>query len=46
MGAHLIMGSGHMIAQMKFRQRDDRLVENFIQTLIGRSLFYGTDTAS
>jgi TetR/AcrR family transcriptional regulator, hemagglutinin/protease regulatory protein len=33
MGAHLIMGSGHMIAQMKFCHRDDAMVENFIQTL-------------
>lgn len=39
MGAHLIMGSGHMIAQMKFRHRDDAMVEGFIQTLIERALF-------
>ncbi len=39
MGAHLIMGSGHMIAQMKFRHRDDAMVETFIQTLIERALF-------
>ena len=39
MGAHLIMGSGHMIAQMKFRHRDDGMVEHFIDTVIGRALF-------
>ena len=39
MGAHLIMGSGHMIAQMKFRHRDDAMVEHFIQSLIERALF-------
>ncbi len=41
MGAHLIMGSGHMIAQMKFRHRDDAMVERFIQSLIERALFTG-----
>ena len=39
MGAHLIMGSGHMIAQMKFRHRDDTMVDRFIQSLIERALF-------
>ncbi len=39
MGAHLIMGSGHMIAQMKFRHRDDAMVEHFIQSLIELGLF-------
>ena len=39
MGAHLIMGSGHMIAQMKFRHRNDEMVERFIQSLIERALF-------
>ncbi len=39
MGAHLIMGSGHMIAQMKFRHRDDGMIEHFIDTVIGRALF-------
>ena len=39
MGAHLIMGSGHMIAQMKFRHRDDAMVDRFIQSLIERALF-------
>lgn len=38
-GAHLIMGSGHMIAQMKFRHRDDAIVEELIDTLIQRALF-------
>jgi TetR/AcrR family transcriptional regulator, hemagglutinin/protease regulatory protein len=35
-GAHLIMGSGHMIAQMKFRDRDDAMVETFVRSLIER----------
>lgn len=35
--AHLIMGSGHMIAQMKFRHRDDAMVESFIESLIERA---------
>ena len=39
MGAHLIMGSGHMIAQMKFRHRDDEMVDTFIRSLISRALF-------
>ena len=42
MGAHLIMGSGHMIAQMKFRHRDDGMIEHFIETLIERALFDST----
>ena len=39
MGAHLLMGSGHMIAQMKFRHRDNEMIENFIQSLTERALF-------
>ncbi len=38
-GAYLIMGSGHMIAQMKFRHTDGVIVDTFIDTLIHRSLF-------
>jgi len=37
MGAHLIIGSGSMIAQMKFRHRDDAVVDNFIRSLIERA---------
>lgn len=43
MGAHLIMGSGHMIAQMKFRHRDDDMVEHFIETVVERALFEASD---
>jgi TetR/AcrR family transcriptional regulator, hemagglutinin/protease regulatory protein len=37
-GAHIIMGSGHMIAQMKFRNCDEALVDEFIDTIVHRTL--------
>lgn len=41
-GAHMIMGAGHMIAQMKFRHRDDQLIDEFIDNIVHKALF--TDT--
>ena len=43
MSAHLTMGSGQVIAQMKFRHRDDGWVENSIASLIERALFDSSD---
>lgn len=34
LGAHLVMSAGHMIAQMKFRGRDQRQVDEFLLVLI------------
>ncbi len=34
LGAHLVMGAGHMIAQMKFRGRNQREVDEFLLVLI------------
>lgn len=34
LGAHLVMSAGHMIAQMKFRGRDQREVDEFLRELI------------
>lgn len=38
-GAHLIMGAGHMIAQMIFRHRDQHLVDEFIENVVHNALF-------
>ena len=38
MAAHAVMGSGQMIAQMKFRSRDDSMVSDFIRTVIDKTL--------
>lgn len=38
-GAHTVMGAGHMIAQMKFRHRDDRLIDEFIENIVHNALF-------
>ena len=38
-GAHTVMGAGHMIAQMKFRHREDRLIEEFIENIVHNALF-------
>lgn len=38
-GAHMIMGSGHMIAQMKFRHRDNQLIDEFIENIVHNALF-------
>ena len=37
-GAHTVMGAGHMIAQMKFRHRDDKLVDEFIDNIVHNAL--------
>jgi len=37
-GAHLVMGSAHMIAQMKFRGRDQRDINDFLEALIHGAL--------
>ena len=34
LGAHLVMSAGHMIAQLKFRGRDQREVDDFVRELI------------
>lgn len=38
-GAHLVMGAGHMIAQMIFRHRDAKLVDEFIDNVVHNALF-------
>ncbi len=38
-GAHLIMGAGHMIAQMIFRHRDAQLIDEFINNVVHNALF-------
>ena len=38
-GAHVVMGSGHMIAQMKFRRRDDSLIRKFVENIVYHALF-------
>ena len=38
-GAHTVMGAGHMIAQMKFRHRDDQLIDEFIENIVHNALF-------
>ncbi|HJP35362.1 MAG TPA: TetR/AcrR family transcriptional regulator [Gammaproteobacteria bacterium] len=37
-GAHVVMGSAHMIAQMKFRNRDQREINEFLTALIRGAL--------
>ena len=37
-GAHLVMGSAHMIAQMKFRGREQREIDGFITALLHGAL--------
>jgi len=37
-GAHLVMGSAHMIAQMKFRGRDPREINDFLSALLRGAL--------
>ena len=34
LGAHLVMGAAHMIAQMKFRGRGDQQIDDFLRALI------------
>lgn len=38
-GAHMVMGAGHMIAQMIFRHRDETLVDEFIDNVVHKALF-------
>ena len=38
-GAHMIMGAGHMIAQMIFRHRDALLIDEFIDNVVHNALF-------
>jgi len=38
-GAHMIMGAGHMIAQMIFRHRDAQLIDEFIDNVVHNALF-------
>ena len=40
-GAHIVMGSAHMIAQMKFRGRDRQDIDAFLHTLVDGALSAG-----
>jgi hypothetical protein len=35
----MIMGAGHMIAQMIFRHRDAQLIDEFIDNVVHNALF-------